>query len=964
MSENDGKGTEADGETVYSVISESKLEPDTVADIGANIGANIGNVIASERQSLWLRRSRWSNRVEARAVAEEKARQKARDESVSGTPAALPDLFGICLSGGGIRSASFCLGALQALNTLKLVERADYLSTVSGGGYIGAGMVAAMTRDASSGFPYSASGDNDKGVSDIADNGAVSHLRDHSRYLIPHGISDVFMSLTVVARGLAVNLFLTLMVILPLATITVLANPTLDHLDHSLLLDIVGWGDHRRYLEYIPAFLLKFSLTKILGLSLLFYLVFWGLARSLQQRAVTSDKLADGKKWLTATDAGAGRGISFGWLLGLGFVCAAALELQGPVLLWIANTLREDSTSQTVMPSIFASLVAFLAATAGLRSQLSGWVQKGMANPAMSARLGSALSKAILWLAALVVPLLVYIAYLGISLWGIAASSDWPIPGAAPRVFYSFVFGPDPVASDRTMFFLVAAVAAMLAWWAYRIWRYDDSWQMLVLFWRRLRAVKGGGRKLAGLIAVVAFLGAGAFASRIGFVSDSPLPCVEYIVLFNYALATGLVILLGFRFTPNSNSLHGLYRDRLNAAFKLHFDKDAPPQSAEEDDGRGKPMRLQELSDQAPYLLINAALNARVAATTFHQEGEPGKNKSNSDPVKRGRKAEFFLFSKHYIGSDSTSYVPTGCMTRIDPQLNLAAATAISGAAFSSNMGRSNIDALSPSLALLNVRLGYWLDNPLYCRTAIRDLPTWLPWHDFFRAYLFAEAFGLLRTDSSKIYVTDGGHVDNLGLYALLRRRCDHIIVIDAEADPALHCGALVDVQRFARIDLGIRIDIDVTGMQMAAAKRAAPVKEGASGTAKGWHVDKDMPAHDCHFAVGKVLYPEDRFGPRKEGVLVYIKPVMTGDEPDYVLDYERRYPDFPQETTADQFFSEDQMEAYRALGFHTLGRAFSKSTKEDRSTAAPSTEEKAAETARQTIAAMMESLVVSQETL
>ncbi len=48
----------------------------------------------------------------------------------------------------------------------------------------------------------------------------------------------------------------------------------------------------------------------------------------------------------------------------------------------------------------------------------------------------------------------------------------------------------------------------------------------------------------------------------------------------------------------------------------------------------------------------------------------------------------------------------------------------------------------------------------------------------------------------------------------------------------------------------------------------------------------------------------------------------MTGDEPDYVLDYERRYPSFPHETTGDQFFSEEQMEAYRALGFHAVERA------------------------------------------
>ncbi|TGQ93888.1 hypothetical protein EN847_34745, partial [Mesorhizobium sp. M1C.F.Ca.ET.204.01.1.1] len=72
---------------------------------------------------------------------------------------------------------------------------------------------------------------------------------------------------------------------------------------------------------------------------------------------------------------------------------------------------------------------------------------------------------------------------------------------------------------------------------------------------------------------------------------------------------------------------------------------------------------------------------------------------------------------------------------------------------------------------------------------------------------------------------------------------------------------------------------------------------------------------HLRHFAVGKILYENDPV----EGILVYVKASVTGDEPDYVLDYERRYPLFPHESTSDQFFSEEQMEAYRALGFHAM---------------------------------------------
>lgn len=52
-----------------------------------------------------------------------------------------PGLSALCLSGGGIRSASFCLGAIQTLVEKKIFGEFDYLSTVSGGGYIGTALV-------------------------------------------------------------------------------------------------------------------------------------------------------------------------------------------------------------------------------------------------------------------------------------------------------------------------------------------------------------------------------------------------------------------------------------------------------------------------------------------------------------------------------------------------------------------------------------------------------------------------------------------------------------------------------------------------------------------------------------------------------------------------------------------------------------------------------------------------------
>ena len=57
---------------------------------------------------------------------------------VDGLPSTQLGLVGLALSGGGIRSATFCLGVLQCLARHGILKSVDYLSTVSGGGFIGA----------------------------------------------------------------------------------------------------------------------------------------------------------------------------------------------------------------------------------------------------------------------------------------------------------------------------------------------------------------------------------------------------------------------------------------------------------------------------------------------------------------------------------------------------------------------------------------------------------------------------------------------------------------------------------------------------------------------------------------------------------------------------------------------------------------------------------------------------------
>jgi hypothetical protein len=154
---------------------------------------------------------------------------------------------------------------------------------------------------------------------------------------------------------------------------------------------------------------------------------------------------------------------------------------------------------------------------------------------------------------------------------------------------------------------------------------------------------------------------------------------------------------------------------------------------------------------------------------------------------------------------------------------------------------------------------------------------------------LSPRALGRLDARGMYVNLSDGGQIENLGVYELLRRRCRWILAVDASGDPTMSCGGLADVLRYARLDLGMTIDIDVD-----------PLRPGSDGCSA------------AHWVVGRIDY-----GGGESGRLVYLKLSMTGDEPESVREYRSRYPAFPQQSSANQFFTEDQFEAYRALGDH-----------------------------------------------
>jgi hypothetical protein len=223
---------------------------------------------------------------------------------------------------------------------------------------------------------------------------------------------------------------------------------------------------------------------------------------------------------------------------------------------------------------------------------------------------------------------------------------------------------------------------------------------------------------------------------------------------------------------------------------------------------------------------------------------------------------------------------------------------AISGAAASPNMGYHSSPSVTLLLALFNARLGWWLGNPGVegDKTYRHEGPATaiVP--------LVQETFGLSTDDKPYVYLSDGGHFENLGLYEMVRRRCRFIVAIDAGCDPDFAFEDLGNAVRKIFIDLGIRITFE--GLDKL---KNHPTAEQLI------QAKSDIPYH----ALGTIHYRLADGNDCEDGAILYIKPAVHGtdDEGAGVRSYATAQKTFPHETTGDQWFTEAQFESYRSLG-------------------------------------------------
>jgi hypothetical protein len=797
----------------------------------------------------------------------------------------LENLIGLSLSGGGIRSATFNLGVLQRLQELDLLRGVDYLSTVSGGGYIGAWLLGNVRR-------------THYWLSQLTDwSDSIEHLRRYSNYLAPRtGLMSV--DTWTMWASWARNAFLV--------QITALAWLWAILVAGRIGEAIFTWNQFR-VLATFPWNLVLAPLIMILTIS---------VCASLQSQ------FRHLKQWHVLAFA-----VTPAWLGA--FVTAAMLWADRPQMpqpfsevlseawqrwdsplfimfasLWVLAAISIDAkTPWRVVFGFFTaagSIVVVYLCFCGVRYLFGNWnADRHTWNAYV---LGPPLV-----LFAMTLPIVAVIGLIG------NQSQDWRREWWTRLGSWIGISGVGFLAISVTSVF-----APLLAFVAFDNW---GSWQWSTLLgW--IATVIGGllsgnsdrtrgaeGRSwttwalewFSKIAAFVFIVGAVFFASTalhlllVAVVSDvTPIPrdywsqlrlvhTEDYWAALAALLALGLIF--SWRFEINIFGLNQFYRNRLVRCYlgatRWRTGLRKPHSFTGFDEG--DELLLSDFSNRArssqpyrgPFPIVNGSLNLG----------------GSSDLGLHSRHSASFTFTPLRAGADrkAVGYSPVVGEKRFAGGLDLGQVVSVSGAAASPNMGYSTSPLVAFLLTMFNVRLAWWFPNPgrrWWDRSKL-PLSTW---------YLMKEMFGMADETNRFINISDGGHFENLGIYELVRRRCRVIIACDAECDSKLTFGSLGNVIRLCETDLRARIDIDVESIRR----------------------HRDSGVSQAHCAIGRITYSNG-----SRGHLIYLKSSLTGDEEVSIEQYQSSHPEFPHETTGDQFFAEDQFESYRRLGHHIAKMTF-----------------------------------------
>ncbi len=839
-----------------------------------------------------------------------------------------PKRSALCISGGGIRSATFALGIIQGLARCGSLDKFDYLSTVSGGGYIGSWLTAWTHRH---GLRQVLGELSQERRSPLApEPGPVSRLRDYSNYLNPKlGLlsADTWTLVATVLRNLLLNWFvliplLAAALMIPRVGIPVLQMSVSDRLaDWCLWLGCISlvWaigyialhrpsinllkGDQGGFLKWC---LLPLTLASIL------LITYWAWA---------GHKLV----WQNSFE------------LSLG---GKEIEIRKDLLIF-------------VVLGIGINLIAFLGGTLVRFRQIKV----------------TALWEAIA---------IIFTGALGGCLVWCGATLVFPEPLKTPTTLLLYVCFSSPV--FLTALLLAESVfVGLSSYWTSdhdrEWWSRSGAWILIyVVVWSaasallifgamgvlwlgtELQAIMASVGGLSGLITVLAGrsaktssqeesepkqngnAGSKTSVMQYGLALAAPIFAVFLTVLIalgaeilfhrsiphkpedyqhlilvttlkNFSIfvigMAALGFVMGIFININKFSLHAMYRNRLIRAYlgasREHRD---PNLFTGFDDKDNIQMHAlwpnnqppHEGSPRQPFHVINMALNLVAGENLAWQQ----------------RKAESFTASplhagcyRENVGYRRTEYEVDGEKTYYGGRegISLGTAVAISGAAASPNMGYHSSPVVGFLMTLFNARLGWWLGNPGPAGRRTFNLAGPL----LAAQPMIDEALGLTDDENKYVYLSDGGHFENLALYEMVLRRCHTIVVSDAGQDGDFRFEDLGGAVRKIRIDFGIPITFE-KGVKIYSREQ----------NTKGYYCAIGTIGYSCVDGEGT------------DGVLVYIKPTFYGTEPADVYQYAQSNKAFPHDSTADQWFDEAQFESYRMLGSYVIGLICGHADKKD----------------------------------
>lgn len=912
-------------------------------------------------------------------------------------------LVGFALSGGGVRSATFCLGLFQALAGFNLLGKIDYISSVSGGGYFASFLGRLFRRD------------DVRCVQDVEEilnpdmlggrgAGAAGWksevfrwLRDNGRYLAPKGAGDLLLDLSVVFRNwVAIQVVITVFIFLILLSAQLLRVAVEMKWGTIRLGDYLPFGQSFWWSPYI---LLSFIAILVLVVPPAW--AYWLVERRGPWRrwqlppvvgAVLAVLVAAGVvffskpaesalSWLSSAATIAGILAILCWLLAcwvarheasvaaaeLPFTSKAArklyqdIEARNRLSSWLKIALAVtvgtvafaliDSAGQTLYASTFVRHFPFKTAAVAVYGALAAvapfakWLAAGIGQKP-GAKGFSISGKLLTGSIAAVILILA-----GISLDALSHAIAWKFDRPTPDAPASMVVKTDAASDCGATVTVGTQVYNCVA-------RTSSAAAPNAAFAAILQPTGRTADQLLALLIVAPF----AFV---------------FCILFGWTWSF-----------LNRSSLQALYSARLTRAYlgasnrsRLESGSKRLNESDRGDDidqaqywaPLGADPSKNPCAKGAPLHLVNVTINETLDARSqvqlqdrkglalslgpasisagirhhavFDVRAEAGKQYEN---IKIFPTTGFRVFEyPEQTAAEGGAQVKKTPL--VAEPLSLGAWTGISGAAFSTGRGSGTSLGSSLLAGFFNVRLGYWWNSGVAprlrgeraSRSPLRVLGAFFNLLFPVQTYLLDEFLARFHgTARKQWYLSDGGHFENLGAYELVRRRLPMIVVIDAEEDPDYTFDGLANLVRKARLDFDAEVRfLNEDELDQAVSKEvrkyfgaldqlrrgiwaAEPIAEPNRPQHRRLHVDPgEEQLSLAHAALARIYYGSDG---QHGSTLLYVKPTLIGDEPADVLRYHSQHPDFPQQSTADQFFDEAQWESYRRLAEHIGHKLFS----------------------------------------